>query len=102
MSGNNINNSTDKHNDDSFQQLNNDIDDIYKTYSTTKNASVETLDSQKDRYVFKYGDSSDNQLPTVHISSRLSSMEPSSSEGNVAKSVPGTPSSLGSFDFRPH
>lgn len=103
MSDNNINNNTNNgHTDDSdFQQLNNDIDSIYKTYSTNNNGSVESLDSEKNKYVFKYGDSTNNQLPTVHISSRLSSMEPSNSESFVAKSAPGTPSSLGSFDFRP-
>ncbi|KAI5964025.1 PKH1 [Candida theae] len=86
--------------DSDFQQLNNHIDSIYNTYSSNNHDSVESLDSEKNRYVFKYGDTSNNQLPSVHISSRLSSMEPSNSEG-VAKSAPGTPSSIGSFDFRP-
>ncbi|KAI5967548.1 PKH1 [Candida margitis] len=101
MSDNN-NNTSNRHNGDTdFQGLNDDIDSIYKTYTSNNNGSVESLDSEKNRYVFKYGDSSNNQLPSVHISSRLSSMDPSNSEGFASKSAPGTPSSLGSFDFRP-
>lgn len=98
--GNNNSTANEQNDDSDFQQLNDDIDSIYNTYSSNNNISVETLDSNKNRPVFKYGESGNNQLPSVHISSRLSSMNPSNSE-EIPKSAPGTPSSLGSFDFRP-
>ncbi|KAI5961400.1 PKH1 [Candida pseudojiufengensis] len=94
-----------------LQDLENDINSIYKTYTSNNNKdndSFESLDSQNNQgqktYVYKYKSphqQNSQALPSVHISSRLSSLEGSEIGESIAKSAPGTPLSINSFDFRP-
>ncbi|KAI5954643.1 PKH1 [Candida jiufengensis] len=118
-----------KKNTSHLQDLTNDIKNIYKNYTSNNNNnsssnngtshdsshndSIESLESQNNQgqttYTYKFQspnsqnhNHNENQnLPSVHISSRLSSLEGSELGEAIAKSAPGTPLSINSFDFRP-
>ncbi|KAK6455472.1 uncharacterized protein RJT20DRAFT_128717 [Scheffersomyces xylosifermentans] len=83
-----------------LHDLGSDLDSIYNTYARkSNNQSVDTLDSEinqaegpADRII------SGRNLPAVHISSRLSSLQLGDEE-NIVRSAPETPNSGDSFDF---
>ncbi|KAG2735602.1 hypothetical protein G9P44_001816 [Scheffersomyces stipitis] len=81
----------------SLQDLANDLDSIYNTYAVrSTNDSVDTLDSESNQVGAQrpYGS---HDLPAVHISSRLSSLQ--LEDNNVVRSAPETPNSGSEFDF---
>lgn len=90
----------------SLRDLHDDLDDIYNNYTIAaqaNNDSVDTLDSEHNQaenaFIYK-SPTQPQDLPVVHISSRLSSLENVSAEMG-ARTDPGTPLSTNSFDFRP-
>ncbi|CAI5757200.1 unnamed protein product [Candida verbasci] len=102
-----------KTNDSSLQDLEDNLNSIYKTYTTNNNNndSIDTLDSNNNTagsHMFHYKVNYNNgqtpqQLPMVHVSSRLSSLgDMQDARETITKSAPGTPLSMSSFDFRPN
>ena len=80
----------------SLRDLHDDLDDIYNNYTIAaqaNNDSVDTLDSEHNQaenaFIYK-SPTQPQDLPVVHISSRLSSLENVSAEMG-ARTDPGTP-----------